>query len=105
MQHIYWGNRTVSLCAMFWAGVMTLLVCLLFLALPVLVLEVLAADGLLKETAVVGGVLAVVGGLLWLWGKTSDFYVPPSVEQKAGVVAEAVWGLKNRVCPVVRLED
>lgn len=98
-------RRTASLCGLFWSGVLTAILFISLLYAPLFIVGLLIINGVVKEAAACGSGVAAIIGLLWFWGKTSDFYIPPSVEAKAGVVAEAAWGLKNRVCPVVRLEE
>lgn len=94
-------GRTVSLCKLVWAGILPPVMVLGFVAFAVKFWQGLRANANVKEFALFSAVLLVgFGFVVWADNRKRN-----GKDLSPRLLREAAWGIKNRVCPVVRLED
>lgn len=94
------NGDAVSLCVLFWSGALPVVLGGLLLVIAGVVGAALVRDAAVKEfAAVVTAAIAVVVG-----GANTPTAIR-AIDRRLPLLREAAWGLKHRLCPIIRLED
>lgn len=91
---------SVSLCALFWRIVFRLLIVAgIIFSLGTVLTNWEVLMGLVGAALLIATLLASFAGFFFIQSKVKEQY------QEGSLVMTALWGIKNKVCPIIKIAD